>query len=240
MPKWWRKKRILIVPTKSMKRFPFLVFALATSLEIGSSVFGWKEIHWIAKPLIVLGLIGHYSFHSTKRSSIFIGALAFCWGGDVLLLFHGDIFFMCGLASFLIGHIFYIVCYRQFQNQDRSTELLGPQKVRFSLPIILGGTGLVVILYPVLGDLRVPVMIYALVLTLMVLNALFRYGRTSMKSFLFIFLGATLFMASDSMLAINKFLRPFASSEVAIMLTYGVAQFLIVAGVLAHERTSDR
>jgi uncharacterized membrane protein YhhN len=130
--------------------------------------------------------------------------------------------------------MYYIVCYRQFQNADKTKELLGSQKVRFSLPFILAGTGLVVILYPVLGDLKIPVMIYALVLTLMVLNALFRYGRTSMKSFLLVFLGAILFMASDSMLAINKFLQPFSGAGVWIMLTYCVAQFLIVEGALIH------
>jgi uncharacterized membrane protein YhhN len=222
-----------------MKRFPFFVFVFASSLEIGSHIFGWEDRHWIAKPLVVLGLIGHYYFQSTNRSFIFILALLFCWAGDVLLLFHGELFFIAGLISFLIGHVLYIVCYRQFQNADKANELLGPQKVRFSLPFILAGTGLVVILYPVLGDLKIPVMIYALVLTLMVLNALFRYGRTSMKSFSLIFLGAILFMASDSMLAINKFLHPFSTSGVMVMLTYCAAQFLIVEGVLAHENADS-
>jgi uncharacterized membrane protein YhhN len=234
-----KENRFLFVPTKSMKRIPFLIFLLASSLEVGSSFFGWKEIHWIAKPLIVLGLIGHYYFYSSKRSSIFIWALAFCWVGDVLLLFQGDIFFMGGLVGFLIGHVLYIVCYKQFQYADKSKELLGPQKVRFSLPIVLYGTGLVVILFPVLDDLKIPVMIYALVLTLMVLNALFRYGRTSVQSFLFVFLGAILFMASDSMLAINRFLQSFSEAAVLVMMTYCAAQFLIVEGTLAHEKSSD-
>ena len=221
-----------------MKRFPFLIFAFASSLEIGSYIFSWKEIHWIAKPLIVLGLMGHYYFHSNRRSSIFIWALAFCWVGDVLLLFQGDSFFMGGLIGFLIGHVLYILCYRQFQFADKTKELLGPQKVRFSLPIVLYGTGLMVILFPVLGDLKIPVMIYALVLMLMVLNALFRYGKTSMRSFLFIFFGAVLFMVSDSMLAINRFLQPFAEAGVLVMMTYCAAQFLIVEGALTHEKSN--
>jgi uncharacterized membrane protein YhhN len=222
-----------------MKRFSFFVFVLASSLEIASFIFDWNEIHLIAKPLIVLGLIGHYYFQSTNRSFVFILALLFCWAGDVLLLFQGEMFFIAGLISFLIGHVLYILCYRQFQFADKTKELLGPQKVRFSLPIVLYGTGLVVILFPVLGDLKIPVMIYALVLTLMVLNALLRYGKTSMRSFLFIFLGAILFMASDSMLAINRFLQPFAEAGVLVMITYCAAQFLIVEGMLAHEKNSD-
>ncbi len=223
-----------------MKRFTFFVFVLASSLEIASSIFDWNEIHLIAKPLIVLGLIGHYYFQSSIRSAIFILALVFGWAGDVLLLFHGELFFIAGLISFLIGHVLYIVCYRQFQYADKSKELLGPQKVRFSLPFILMGTGLFVILFPVLGDMKIPVAIYALVLTLMVINALLRYGRTSIKSFLFVFLGAILFMTSDSMLAINKFLQQFSTAGVMVMLTYCLAQFLIVEGVINHEKSLDK
>jgi uncharacterized membrane protein YhhN len=218
-----------------MKKFPLLVFALGSLLEIFSYIFDKPQWHFIGKPLIVLGLIAHYYFLSPNRSAIFILALVFCWAGDILLLFQGESFFMAGLVCFLIGHVLYILCYQKFRWADSRNELLGPQKFRFSLPFILASTGLVVILLPVLGDLKIPVAIYTLVLTLMVLNAIFRYGRTTTKSFLFIFLGALLFMASDSILAINKFLHPFSTSGVTVMLTYCAAQFLIVEGVLAHE-----
>jgi uncharacterized membrane protein YhhN len=143
------------------------------------------------------------------------------------------------LASFLAGHIVYIFCYRQLQTSPSSKELLGSQKVRFAFPIILAGTGLVTILYPLLGALRIPVMIYALAITLMALTALFRYGRTNSTSFLLIFIGAVLFMVSDSLLAINKFHHAFSAAGALVMLTYSVAQFLIVEGALAHEKKGD-
>lgn len=219
-----------------MKRLPLFVFLLASAVEIASQVFGWTEIHFMAKPLIMLGLIGHYYFQSPNRSFLFVMALVFCWLGDVLLLFQGELYFMLGLAAFLIGHLLYILCYRHFRGAEKANELLGPQKVRFSFPIVLAGTGLVVILYPSLGDLKLPVLIYALVLTLMALNALFRYGRASTKSFLFVFIGAVLFMFSDSLLAINKFYAPFSSAGALIMITYCAAQFLIVVGILLHEK----
>jgi uncharacterized membrane protein YhhN len=220
------------------KHLPITIFLAGSSIEIGSYLFGWQDNHWVAKPLIVLGLMAHYYFNSANRSPVFILALFFCWVGDIFLLVKGDIFFIAGLASFLIAHVLYIICYRQYQNIDKTDELMGSQKVRFSLPFILICTGLVVILFPVLGDLKIPVMIYALVLLLMVLNALFRYGRTTFQSFLFIFIGAILFMVSDSMLAINKFLHSFTEAGVLIMITYCAAQFLIVQGTLAHEKIS--
>jgi uncharacterized membrane protein YhhN len=212
------------------------VFALGSSLEIVSSIFSKPEWHFVGKPLIMLGLIAHYYVQSANRSSLFISALAFCWIGDVLLMFQGELFFMLGLAAFLVGHLLYIFCYRQFQWVDQSSELMGTQKVRYSIPIVLTGSGLVVILYPTLGDLKIPVLIYALVLTLMVLNALFRYGRTTSKSFSFVFVGAILFMVSDSLLAINKFHHLISYSSVWIMVTYCAAQFLIVEGMMLHAK----
>jgi uncharacterized membrane protein YhhN len=71
----------------------------------------------------------------------------------------------------------------------------------------------------------------------MALTALFRYGRTNSKSFLLIFIGAVLFMVSDSVLAINKFHNAFSAAGALIMLTYCLAQFLIVEGALVHEKS---
>jgi uncharacterized membrane protein YhhN len=56
--------------------------------------------------------------------------------------------------------------------------------------------------------MKIPVLIYAAVLTGMVLVALFRFGKTSSSSFALVFGGAILFMISDSLIAINKFLEP--------------------------------
>lgn len=219
------------------RSLPIFIFFFASAIEIGTHLFSWADLHLIFKPLIMIGLIGHYLVMSPKRSTLFITALVCCWIGDVLLIFvqASELFFIGGLVSFLIGHVIYIFCYRQLQASNNSNELLGSQKFRFSFPIILAGTGLVVILYPSLGVLKIPVMIYALAITLMTLNALFRYGRTSMKSFIFIFFGAILFMTSDSILAINKFKEPFALAGTLIIITYCAAQFFIVEGAIHHQ-----
>ena len=220
---------------------PVLIFAVGASAELGTAIFDYPGHSLIFKPLIMIGLMAHYWVMSPARSRLFLVALFFCWLGDVFLIFQSTdpLFFIGGLASFLVGHIVYIFCYRQLQIIPSSKELLGSQKVRFAFPIILAGTGLVTILYPLLGALRVPVMIYALAITLMALTALFRYGRTNSKSFLLIFIGAVLFMVSDSLLAINKFHHAFSAAGALVMLTYSVAQFLIVEGALAHEKKGD-
>jgi len=105
--------------------------------------------------------------------------------------------------------------------------------------VVLAGTGLIAILFPRLGGLKAPVLLYATALMLMVMTAIFRYGRTSDKSFRFILFGAILFMASDSTLAMNKFYSPVPFAGIWIMTTYIVAQYLIVRGAIAHPEKSD-
>ena len=111
------------------------------------------------------------------------------------------------------------------------------QKARMAFPVILAATGLVVVLYPRLGELRLPVIVYAGVLMFMVLNALFRFQKTSASSFWMVSAGAVLFMLSDSILAINKFLQPVNHAGVWIMSTYLCGQFLIVRGLIEHDRS---
>ncbi len=220
-----------------MKKYTLYFFVLVSIAELISVTYQITELSLIAKPLIMIALMGYYLSSTSSLSIMFITAMTFCWLGDVLLMFDykSELFFMAGLGSFLVGHILYILCYQRLRFNSATNPLLGPQKIRFSLPIVLAGTGLVVVLYPTLADLRLPVIIYALVITVMVLQALFRFGYTTTKSFALVFCGAICFMISDSLLAINKFLQPIPLASLSIMTTYILAQYLIVAGVLAHN-----
>jgi uncharacterized membrane protein YhhN len=215
-----------------------LVFILVSIGELIACLISSQQLEFICKPLILLSLIGYYLASVETRSLLFIRALFFSWAGDVLLLFtiRAEVFFITGLIAFLISHFLFIQVYRQHRNSNVELELLGTQKVRYALPIVLAATGLIVVLYNALGPLRIPVMVYALVLCVMVLTALFRYGRTTTQSFWMVFAGALLFMASDSLLAVNKFLSPVTGARFIIMFTYISAQYLIVEGILRHSK----
>ncbi|NJN41978.1 MAG: lysoplasmalogenase [Flammeovirgaceae bacterium] len=215
----------------------FLIsFLLISLVEITSLLMGWQEMHFVAKPLLIPLLIGYYLSKSSNGSKLFVVALLFCWAGDSLLLFQewDQYFFLGGLVAFLIGHITYIIVYKRFQVAGQD-GLLGPQKIRYSLPILLTGTGLITILFPGLDSMAIPVILYSCVLMIMVLTALFRFGRTSSKSFWMVFAGAILFMLSDSLIAINKFYFSFADADVQIMITYILAQYFIVEGITQHK-----
>lgn len=224
-----------------MKKVSLYLFVVAGLGEMFSEIIGLPYIHTVCKPLIMITLGIYYLSHAEFRSTTVWLAIVFSLAGDVLLMFEaGDPkFFMMGLAAFLVAHISYIISYRQ--HQDWSLEkkpLKDIQKIRFGFPIVLAGTGLIVVLYPSLGSLRIPVMLYALVLIVMVLNSVFRYGRTNNVSFILVFLGSILFMFSDSVLAINKFFKPVPAAGIWIMSTYILAQFLIIHGLVKHGSNS--
>lgn len=226
-----------------MKRISIYLFLLVSGGELTAHLVDVPLIHLVCKPIIMISLFGYYWFSFVEkenhRSTVLMLGILLSFLGDVSLMGEGEPYFMLGLVSFLLAHVAYIFAYKQHR-YDSDEGLSGVQRFRFSFPFILAGSGLVTVLYPHLGDLKVPVMIYALVLVLMVINALFRYGHTTMKSFWYVFIGATLFMVSDSLLAFNKFVVPIDGAGFWIMLTYIAAQYGIVQGVLSHTSASKR
>jgi uncharacterized membrane protein YhhN len=219
-----------------MKKAAALLFVVVTLGEFIALYMGVHNLHLICKPLIMVTLGFYYYTHSVNRSRVVWLAIIFSLAGDTALLFEpkDTAFFMVGLGAFLIAHIFYTIAYRQHQDDSEENALRGVQKIRFAFPIVLAGTGLIVVLYPSLGDLRISVVLYALVLIIMVVNAVFRYGRTNSASFGLVLSGSILFMTSDSLLAINKFLSPLAWASLLIMSTYILAQFFIIRGLCKH------
>jgi len=228
-----------------MKRIALIGFFVAAVGELAAlwmdPFIATYELQAIFKPLIMITLGVYYaaSVDREYRSAALLAAILFSLAGDVLLLWakNTESYFVLGLASFLIAHIFYILTYRQHRGENSPNELQGVQRIRMAFPVILAGTGLVVVLYPLLGGLRIPVVLYAVVLVTMALQALFRFGRTTAASFWLVFAGALLFVLSDSLIAINKFMMPVSHAELWIMSTYIAAQYFIVCGLLEHHRS---
>jgi len=159
-----------------------------------------------------------------------VAALVFSWAGDVFLI--SSDWFIAGLISFLIAHIFYIIAY---QKTGAANGQLKPLDI---LKFVAYGILLIWIIYPGLGNLLVPVIIYALVLLGMGVWAHKRRGETSAISFKLVATGAILFALSDGLIAINKFAFEIPAERILIMSIYMAAQYLIVQGLIEHtERT---
>lgn len=224
-----------------MKKLFLFLFLFVSAGEILSTLTDMPMLHTVCKPALMIALGLYYwasqRSHQLPVSGVVVLAIVFSCAGDVFLMFQSanPIFFMLGLGAFLVAHVFYIFTYKQHQHGDDSHALQGLQKVRFGFPIVFAGIGLVTILYGNLGELKIPVIVYAAVLTFMVLTALYRFGKTNASSFALVFAGAILFMMSDSLIAINKFMEPLPLDGFWVMITYISAQFLIVTGLLKHS-----
>lgn len=180
-------------------------------------------------PLLGFGVYFHRKFPSRN---ILLSALLFSWIGDVILLFAdiAEIYFILGLLSFLIAHLSYSVLFnKQIIGEIQINKILfavGSLLIAFYL------TAMILVLIPRLGELKIPVIIYAAVISTMLLFAFNGYLIWKKPGALYIFLGAVAFVASDSILAFDKFYAPIQKSSFFIMLTYLVAQYLIVVGII--------
>lgn len=225
-----------------MKRKNFLyAFGIAGVVHLVAGLASLEWLQWSSKPLIMFTLAMYYirsqKGFSYGRSKPLLWALGFSLAGDTLLLGErlSEGFFLSGLISFLLAHASYFFAFRQHRGAMEG-GLYGTQKFRFALPIVLVGTGLYTVLYPHLGSLKIAVMGYTLVIMVMALQALFRFGYTNASSFWMVFAGACLFMISDGVLAVNKFMTPLAYADLVIMTTYLGAQYLLVSGLMQHQR----
>lgn len=84
----------------------------------------------------------------------------------------------------------------------------------------------------------IPVGIYMVVILIMAIVAYLRKGVVVNSSYQLVLVGALFFILSDSIIALNKFYQPLTGSNISIILTYALAQYLIVNGILKSSITS--
>ena len=180
-----------------------------------------------AKPATLVGLIVValvLGAADTSAGLWLLVALALGLAGDVFLLGDSDTRFRLGLAAFLVGHVAFVVSFVRL-GLDPAGWAWAAWAVLFVC--LLATRQVAPATYLRSGwALAAPVGLYTIVIGAMVIVA-FDTGDPMIA------VGATVFAASDSILAVNRFVRPFPWAPVAVMVTYHVGQALIVAGVLA-------
>ncbi len=215
-----------------LKRFiPVLFFAVMLGF-IMAGIWQNQPLQLFTKPLLIplLMLWVWLNVAVTKARTLILAALFFSFAGDVFLLleYKEPLLFIPGLVSFLITHILYIV---HFLSLPKGTKSLLKTSPYLGLLALAYGVALVTILFPVLGALKIPVLIYAIVITTMLLVSIHIYYRVSPGAGRLFIAGACFFVLSDSMLAFNKFHSPIIWPFL-IILTYCVAQYFIVKGFI--------
>ena len=213
------------------KNITLFVFFIVVVTELLSQIFNWNSMHMVVKPILMPSLAAYFFFSVEQKNKLaffVIIALLFSWLGDVMLLFEEikPIYFMLGLVSFLLAHITYILIF------SKSSQDFKPRIFTYSTGflLVLYGILLLLLMWPGLGDLMIPVTIYTTIIMIMAITALFRKANgTSL-----VLIGAMLFVASDSLLALNKFYQPFVAAGFWTMLTYILAQYFIITGMISY------
>jgi uncharacterized membrane protein YhhN len=208
----------------------YIAFSVVYLLII---LLGREEIAWFLKPFLLPFLLFLvYTFENFPTKNILLAALLFSWIGDIILMFadKGELYFIFGLVAFLLSHIVYIVVFKKQLKTENQTNKF----------VFLAGIGVVLVylitmltlLLPSLGELKIPVVVYAMTISTMLLFAFKGSLYWQNQANIFILVGAIFFVASDSILAINKFYAPLPLASFWIMITYLTAQFCITFGIL--------
>ncbi len=199
--------------------------------------FEKKRLIYVTKPasLFFLILWSYYLSGWDGRLIWFGLALIFSLLGDIFLML-SDRFFLFGLTAFLTGHVFYIV---GFNNPPAALSLwmLAPL-VAVSLGYVWIMSTVLRGLHPSLGmrNMRIPVLIYGLVISIMVFSALNTQinPEWTRQAALLASLGSILFMFSDSILAYARFVRSIPHEGFWVMIAYHLGQFGIIAAALVQ------
>lgn len=193
------------------------IFLIVSILDIFFTANAQAEYRNISKPLIILSLWAYFIASSvaikgtTLRKAI-SAALICSWTGDVLLLFPN--LFLYGLGAFLLAHLCYIFAFKIAQKNPFAIGQVNFIRLFFyNLPIYIVAAFVYFLIQPGLGAMKWPVIIYLIVIVMMVTVARERFGNTNAISFWQVFIGGFLFMISDGVLAINKFLGLFPSRK---------------------------
>jgi len=178
--------------------------------------------HIVSKPMIMAGLIGFYISEERRQNHVFLTGLIFALLGDSFLLIGTDDMFVIGLVCFLIMQICYTVTFNKKRRVPRNRDYI--------VPGIIGtaGLGVLAFLWSSLGDMQWAVAIYSAAIVTMAIYAYLRHPL--LRGYAILLTGVVLFIISDALLGLNKFGSGFSYANIAVMVTYMLAQYFIVTG----------
>jgi uncharacterized membrane protein YhhN len=197
----------------------------------------WKQIRpleFIAKPAVMVALFIYlWTSAGLTGAALWFGmGVLLSLAGDVFLLWL-DRFFLFGLVAFLLGHIAYVIGFNL-----PPSSFTGWSAV---LAFIIGLSGVRVmrrILSAVAQKgqprLRLPVALYGVVISLMLLSAMLKLTDLSWGAgaSLLVTVGALFFFLSDIVLAWNKFVTPIEHGRIINIGLYHLGQIALIAGVV--------
>lgn len=218
-----------------IKKYGLPVFLLVLFLHLICIYLEMSNLRLITKLLLLPILMLYLAAEPGKASPVVYVGLFCSFMGDLLLTRSGEIFFLLGMLAFIGTHVCNILFFYGLQkgHPGKPMNLVLAVVV---LAVISGG--IYFLLADKLGSFRVPILAYMAIISLMAVMATQTWVnpgliQTAIRCFI---PGAALFVLSDGLLALNKFLLHTGSIDIAVMLTYGMAQYLLVKGFVAVKK----
>ncbi|MBL7473644.1 lysoplasmalogenase [Robertkochia sediminum] len=212
---------------------PFtLIYTVITAADIAVLSMDLPHVYReITKPLILIALMIFFVWKAfplkNRRSWLFLGGLFFSFLGDGFLNYEG--YFLPGLLAFFTAHVCYIAAFSMRKGFRQIWKTPIPYlTLSYAIGVFLW-------LEPHLGALKPYVVLYMIILVALVIALLSRKAMVSPSAYIIGLVGGYLFLLSDSLLAINKFAAPFFLAPQAIMITYALAQFLLLKSFLTSR-----
>jgi uncharacterized membrane protein YhhN len=210
-----------------VQTFAWLAVALAAPLDWWAVVGDRRRSEKVLKPAVLTALLLAAWAAGAPHSAAgwwLLAGLALSLVGDVALLSDAPSRFVAGLAAFLLAHVAYVVAFAHVGMPSGRLALVG--LVLVALLVVTVGRRVV----PAAARKGGPALGAACAAYMAVIGAMgvaaWATGRPLAA------LGATVFLASDSVLALDRFVRPVRWGRLAVMVTYHLGQVLIVLGVL--------
>ncbi len=189
----------------------FAMFAVIDWMAVSKR---WRSAEYVAKPATLVMLIG-YAATGENVSPWLLTALLCSLLGDVYLMLPRGAF-AAGLAAFLAAHVAYVI------------DLEAPATARLAwlavTLVVTAPIALKVLRSVSQAALRPAIAVYMATIALMAASA-FASGLV------WAIVGSVLFVASDSLLAWNRFVRPVAHAQLGIMVTYHLGQLGLTAAL---------
>jgi uncharacterized membrane protein YhhN len=203
--------------------FTVLAFSSAV-IAILSHYFSQRPIvFYVTKPLttalILIPVLGLLPDSDGAYVPLIAGGLVFALLGDILLMLPEERFVL-GIASFAVTHVLYLVAFIAVAG----LALANPS----TIPLVLFAVLMTRFLWPGLRkSLRIPVLAYVVLITIMTAQAIGAALGSETIGLALAAAGAVFFLASDSMLAVDRFRIPFAAARALVLSTYWLGQWLI-------------
>ena len=221
-----------------IQKWGITLYILSLSGHLYGQILGYKFItlQFVTKalllPILILFIIAQDAFvKSPKHKWLIIMALFGSFLGDVLLTYPD--YFILGMVAFMTTHVFNIMMFNKING-------IGQPKTKKLIVFTFILSAFCVLIYyklqAAMGNLIYPILVYMVLICSAALMAIHAGGteKAELISKLFWFPGMLFFICSDTVLAFNKFdwskHYPIKNIGLVTMLTYGIAQILLVKG----------